>query len=343
MISSIFLSVFLVNSCADDLENIRHPSKAIVRVQPPRFSSAELVERLGLPELVPGKKDISGRQRFPAIVATLLKTKDLGIFAVTSRDRSRFERIEIYGFDQMPRLLLVLEVDSYLDTQLSFPARDHEIYTALAGAKWFEDFLVAKKVLANQSPQQRAEWAAQMKLQLDEEIEKSDKPSRTMDDVEMEVYKARFEKELQVEYNGGGDPALLKHLLKKEPSSKAKKGAVPDPDGSEIVTARFGGYLPSQQKAAAILQTFPIGQGFGIEIWLNDEYRVFRDPRFPTVGRQIALERRFLMEWLELKDPQWIEVDSHSSRQWLYMIFERESDIPPNLTYHKMDGFGHRQ
>lgn len=98
MLGEILLGIAMVSDCADFVrkasgESVR--SEVAMAISPShRVSSHELSSAFRMPSMLDG------------LVAILFQGKNLRVYGVTNRDRSAFEKIEVWGFERFPLFAL---------------------------------------------------------------------------------------------------------------------------------------------------------------------------------------------------------------------------------------------
>jgi len=269
-------------------------------------------------------------------VALLLKAPNLLVFGTTRFERTRFETIEIWGFEKRPLPVMSIFLDAKPSTKprMFFPVDSELAFLALQNAPELLKFVQSKGYF-NFTPEQAGLALAKADKLLDQIVKDSQTSgveAVTWEGVRWNLLRREHERFLTYrgleEVNGGNLPLGL--------SQRAREAATPNPPNREPSSTKFGSFLNADGYAVAMIEDVFAGKDQGRVISLHPKFRNTHRP-FANPIERIQIEGRFQIRWLGLTDPLVFELDSPSEFRKTYLIFERSEDVPENLILHRVD------
>jgi len=334
MLLEISLGLGLIADCAEEFKNLggSEPTKAIVRaknIHPDRLGvpSSQLAAALGLPS------------EFNGEVAILSKKKNLRIFGITNFDENGFEFISIWGFDQFPLPLATIYIDEKPGSTtpaIKLYFGPEPLYTALqAEPKLLE--LIQKMGYLNVKPEDHAK-TIEMGMQVLDDTMKEASEHEVEAPQWSRVLKEIYQKEIERKSHLKALQHLPQRNLPQRFTKEQAEAATPYPPNRESQVAVFGGWLPGDHSAEAIIEDIHLGKFQGRKIYLHPKFRKLNHSVWLGLDERIALEGRFEMSWLKLKEFQMVEFDPAPGKSSsLYMIVKNISDLPSGFNFYRID------
>lgn len=324
------ISALLVTSCDDALNQLAggryapNPTKIITSRE-----GFTLKRALDIPTLVNSP------------LALLYSAPNLRVFGYRSKGGDWINKIEIWGHDDYPTLLLTLHIGDDLGLlRWEMGEELGMLLSVLYEAPLLEAYLVEQNIIPlverreREAMEQRGRAVINSRL---ESLEATNKRHQEEGDLRPDATPLTWDEVFAKKYSV--------HAATLSPRELPFVQTFLSASGASF----FKGWLPAEHKAFAIVNQRRVGDRFLYDFWLHPRLKRSEHPSLPHAGTRIRIESRFNLAWLHYSEPSDIVmVEFESLHRFLdpedvrayktqIGIFKSKQDIPTGVSFREVD------